>query len=815
MTAPDVETKQEHLLRDLRERVKELDCLYGIARSAAAKESLDEVARDTVSLVPPGWQYPEITRCKVRIGEKEYVAEPFDETPWKQTSDIVAGGEGCGRVEVYYLEERPTVDEGPFLAQERSLIDGIARVLGQAVERRRAEEALRESEERWRSLVANAPNTIMTADRDGTILFVNRLVEGLTEEGTLGKKLYDFIPPAYHPIARETLERVFRSGEAGGYETIGPGPAGRVSWYKTRIGPVMRGEQVVAATLIATDITERMEVEEKLRASEKSLKRAQRVGHVGSWDLDVVTGSLYWSDEVYRIYGFEPQEFVPTYEKFLTILHPDDHERTQKQVDAALSGEAEYCIDFRFVRPDGKTGWIHCEGEVTRDEEGKPLRFFGTQADITEHKQAEEKLRESERRFRAIFEGATDGILLADPEGKRFVDGNGAICRMLGYTREELTRLGVADLPPEDRRAYVLGQFEKCAKGEISLAQDVPMKRKNGSVFYAEISSAPVEAAGQPCLMGIFRDVTERKRAEEELARLNKQLRETARQAGMAEIASNVLHNVGNVLNSVNISAQLAMGKLKDCKVDDLAKAVDLLKTHEADLAEFMATDPKGRRTLEFLEMLAEHLASERDAIIEELRSVARNIEHIKEIVSLQQSHARAYGAAERLVVAEVVEGAIKINQASMERHGIRVAREYAEVPPVVVEEHKLMQVLVNLVSNARYALIHSGRSDKLITVRISSAGLRRAEGTLAPQAGDDGVRIEVADNGVGIAEENLERIFTRGFTTRKDGHGFGLHDAAIAATEMGGKLTFHSDGPGKGAVFELEVPLQPPEYVR
>ena len=176
--------------------------------------------------------------------------------------------------------------------------------------------------------------------------------------------------------------------------------------YRKKSGEIFPAE-VVAATVkdddgnamgflgILRDITERKQAEQELQESESNLKAAQKIAHVGSWDLDVVTGNLTWSDETYRIYGFEPQEFVPTYEKFLSILHPEDHERVQKHVDAALSGEVEYGIDFRFMRPDGKIGWIYCVGEVTRDAQGKPLRFLGTQIDITERKLAEEALQKA------------------------------------------------------------------------------------------------------------------------------------------------------------------------------------------------------------------------------------------------------------------------------------------------------------------------------------------------------------------------------------------------------------------------------------
>jgi len=203
---------------------------------------------------------------------------------------------------------------------------------------------------------------------------------------------------------------------------------------------------------------------QQLRASAKNLKEAQRVAHVGSWDLNVVTGDLYWSDEVYRIYGFEPQEFVPTDEKFMSILYPEDHERVQQSVDAALSGAAEYDIDFRFVRPNGEIGWIHCEGEVTRDEQGAPIRFFGIQADITDRKQAEQALRETEDQFRQAQKMEAVGRLA----GGVAHDFNNMLSAIIGYS--DLMLMGVKEGDPMHSD---IGNIKKCADQAVGLTRQL------------------------------------------------------------------------------------------------------------------------------------------------------------------------------------------------------------------------------------------------------------------------------------------------------------------------------------------------------
>jgi signal transduction histidine kinase len=199
------------------------------------------------------------------------------------------------------------------------------------------------------------------------------------------------------------------------------------------------------------------------------------------------------------------------------------------------------------------------------------------------------------------------------------------------------------------------------------------------------------------------------------------------------------------------------------------------------------------------LSNLASHLAEEQKEMLQELAALNSNIEHIKEIVAMQQSYAMTSGVLEELPVADLLEDALRMNAGAVERHHLKVIREYSKVPPVVVDKHKVLQILVNLIRNAKYALDDNGHSDKRMILRVGSNG-------------NDSVKISVVDNGVGIPAENLTRIFEHGFTTRKGGHGFGLHSGALAASELGGSLNAHSDGPGKGATFTLELPCQPKE---
>jgi signal transduction histidine kinase len=271
----------------------------------------------------------------------------------------------------------------------------------------------------------------------------------------------------------------------------------------------------------------------------------------------------------------------------------------------------------------------------------------------------------------------------------------------------------------------------------------------------------------------------------------------------MAEVATGVLHNVGNVLNSLNVSASVIASGLRLSKGESLARLGALLRDHQADLAGFLTRDTKGRRVPEFLASLARHAVEERQRLLEEVSALQRSIDHIKEIVSMQQAYATMAGIVEPLDPAAMMEDSLRMNAAALVRHEVGVTRDFQPVPLILGEKAKVLQILVNLIRNAKYACDETGLPDKLVTLRI------------APAPTSERVHLIVQDNGVGIPPENLTRIFAHGFTTRANGHGFGLHSSANAAREMKGMLSVHSDGPGRGATFTLELPVAPAPAAR
>ncbi|HWD21194.1 MAG TPA: ATP-binding protein [Verrucomicrobiae bacterium] len=292
-------------------------------------------------------------------------------------------------------------------------------------------------------------------------------------------------------------------------------------------------------------------------------------------------------------------------------------------------------------------------------------------------------------------------------------------------------------------------------------------------------------------------EIEERKRVEAEVERIHKELLLTSRQAGMAEVASSVLHNVGNVLNSANVSGELISRELHNSKAADVARLARLLAQQGPALIPFLTEDERGRRLPAYLTALGENLAGERARLASEVKSLNDNISHIKAIVARQQDYAKIAGVLESISLADIVSDALVMLRAGMERHGIQVVADFQDGPVMIIDRHKVLQIVFNLLQNASQACEAGGRPDKRVVVAIRLA---------AP----DRVSIRVADNGVGIPKENLARIFSQGFSTRKGGHGIGLHSSILMAQEMGAMLVAHSEGLGHGAVFTLDLPLHP-----
>lgn len=347
---------------------------------------------------------------------------------------------------------------------------------------------------------------------------------------------------------------------------------------------------------------------------------------------------------------------------------------------------------------------------------------------------------------------------------------------------ERTARLG------EAQRVLTVEQVERQrAERELGLQQERNELLEARSRMVEELAAAKEAAEAA---------LRENEQITHALRAAQSELLASARKAGMAEIATNVLHNVGNVLNSVNVSAELVVDQLRASKVAGMGLALGMLDEHAADLGDFLTRDPKGKLLPDYLRKLGAALAAEQQYMIDELALLARSIDHIKAIVATQQAYAGTSSVLEPVRIHDLVEDALRMNDGALTRHRITVVREFAEVPVARLDKARVIQILVNLISNAKQAM-GALAGPRLLTLQVETPAEHR-------------LRVRVRDQGEGIPAENLARIFTHGFTTRAGGHGFGLHSCALAATELGGTLTAHSDGPGRGATFTLELPIGP-----
>jgi two-component system, NtrC family, sensor kinase len=293
-----------------------------------------------------------------------------------------------------------------------------------------------------------------------------------------------------------------------------------------------------------------------------------------------------------------------------------------------------------------------------------------------------------------------------------------------------------------------------------------------------------------------IQETISRRVCQQELSSLRGELEIARRNAGMAEFAAGVLHNVGNVINSVNVSATNQSNLLMSTKLGQLERVIELMEKDNDELVVFLKQDEKGKQLPRFMRVLFDHLMYEKRTLFEHSQSLIKNVDHLKSIISTQQAYAYSAGLLEPVEIETLFEDAVNLHCESFTRHGIKVERNYASLPPVLVDKQRVMQIVINLVKNAKEAMHGQRDGHKVIT--------------LSTQMENDHLLLQVSDTGMGIEKHNLPLIFTHGFTTKASGHGFGLNSCATAATEMEGSLTAKSPGPGEGATFTLCLPFKP-----
>lgn len=498
---------------------------------------------------------------------------------------------------------------------------------------------------------------------------------------------------------------------------------------------------------------------------------------------------------------------IPSPENLLYASHnTEENETTPEQLSVTLplnvSGR-DWTLRYKAAAHSLLPGETEISSVVTIAGTLISLLLFYVVASIAQRRESAmrlarkmtKELRESESYTRLILENASEAIMTVSKDGL-IIDANRA-SRSVFQAGTSLIGTNLSERFANEDVKSLVGENSQDDDGEAG--KPVVGKRVTDEFFPCRVHIDRVQVdrtsgGGQTSYVVILRDETMRAENARKLEEKNQELIQASRLSGKAEIITGVLHNVGNVLNSINVAAHLLRQRLDAAPVEHLAKASEVIDQHKDSLGDFFANDKRGQHFPGLLNQLASKFTEDQNAQLDELKELTEHIGHIKEIVSIQQSTAKGQGSTEPIEAEKLFEDALKMNLSGIRARGIELQKDYDSVPSFQTRKHDVLQILVNLIRNANQAVEMGDGHEKRIRLAITKHG--------------DQVCFCVHDSGVGISHENMQKLFQHGFTTKEDGHGFGLHSCANTAKELGGNITVESEGEGKGATFTLALPI-------
>ena len=623
--------------------------------------------------------------------------------------------------------------------------------------RKQAEEVLRSSEERLKILFDYAPDAYYLNDLKGNFIDGNIAAEKL-----LGHDKNELIGKNFLKLNLLSLKQLPRAAKllvknSLGYAT-GPDEfvLNRKDCSKVIAEIITHPVKIKDKTLvlgIARDITKRKHAEEVLRESESSLRDAQEIAKMGSWEWDMVTQKTSWSDNYFAILGYKFMEVEPNFELFRSRIHPDDVHLLDKTHARIMSDKSPSGMELRLILPDGTVKWIQNNiSPVIEDD--KLVKLKGVIIDITERKRAEDMLRESEMRYKALFSNAAEGILVAKIETMQFLYANPVLCKMFGYTEEELMLMGVQDIHPKESLDYVRAEFEAQMRGEKTLVSDLPCLRKDGTLFYADIRSTLIVIDGFKCNVGFFIDITERKLAEKELINARDKAEENDR------LKTAFLHNISH----------------------EIRTPMNAIVGFSALLGEPDIDQQTQQSYIETIMQSSNHLLSIISDIIDISNIEANIVKIVRNEINVNFTLNSVFNQfllkAEEKKIKLVCETGLTDSEAS-----------------VITDNTRLTQVLTNLISNA---------------LKFTDKGFVKAEYKVK----ENFLEFCVSDTGIGIPQEFYYKIFDRFYQVQNiisriyEGTGLGLAISKAYVELMGGKIWLSSE-PGKGTSFYFTIPYE------
>jgi PAS domain S-box-containing protein len=603
--------------------------------------------------------------------------------------------------------------------------------------------------------VDGAADLIHWIGPDGCLLYVSDSTcrrHGYTQEELLGMTVFD-LDPSMSPTAWKKHWREIKKRGSLVFESVHRAKDGEVFPLELTVNHVeCDGQEYDFA--FGRDISERKRAEEALRQANERLSLATVAGGVGTWDLDVVNNKLTWDDQMFRLYGMEPGSFGGAYETWKASVHPEDRERGDAEVQMALRGEKEFDTEFRVIWPSGAIHHIRARAQVHRDAAGRPMRLIGTNYDITERKQMEESL----RRTQFAVDQSQDLVHWVDSEG-RFLYVNDASCRRLGYSREELLGMTVYDIDPGAPRPWSSHFKEIRERGSFTF--ESAHQTKDGEIYPVEVTVNYVNYEGQEYNCASARDISERKQAEEEKARLEDQLRQAQKMESVGRLAGGVAHDFNNMLGVILGHAEMALDQ------------VDSAQPLHGDLTEIRQ-------------------AAERSAdLTRQLLAFARKQTVAPQVLDLNETVAGMLNMLKRLIGEDID----------------LCWQPQPDLWPVKVDPSQIDQILANLCINARDAIAEVGKTTIETGNSIVDKAYCRGHPGLAP---GEYVRLAVSDDGCGMDKETLSHLFEPFFTTKGVGQGTGLGLATVygIVKQNNGFTDVHSEL-GKGTTFTIYLPRQ------
>jgi len=593
----------------------------------------------------------------------------------------------------------------------------------------------------------------------------------------------------YHdPADRGAVLQILEErGSLRDYEFTGQTKTGRVvKLLLSAVDVPFDGKHYIVAS--GMDITDRKQAEEKLKKSGAMLARAQEMAHVGHWERDIRSQKVLWSDETYRIFGFEPQECEVNESLFLGHIHPEDRTQIENNIRDAIENDRPLDDVFRIVRSDGTSRWVRGKGEITRTEDGTPVRLFGTILDITERMEAEEQRRESEEKYRTLVEQADDGIILVQDAVMKYV--NPRMAELLGTTVEEITGSLIVDyIDPVDIEKVTGRHRRRLAGEDLPSIYEVLLKRSDGRSVETELNVGVITYHGKPATQVIIRDIAERKRMERDLRRSQSELERRVEER--TEELQNAYDRLLSEIKQRHLAEEQLLQTQKMEAVGNLAGGIahdfnNMLAVIIGN-AELALDDVQGP-SRHFLKQILKASERSRD-LVRQILTFTRKNEGPREVMHLTP----------------LLKETVKLLRGSLPstihiRPSVRTDQD-----TVLANPSQMQQVLMNLATNAAHAMEHGGELAIRLTKVNFEDGERLPHAEL--QAGRY-LKVRIRDTGTGIREDIRPRIFEPFFTTKEQGEGTGMGLAVVFGIVKGhdGAITVVSR-PGKGSAFSVYLP--------